>query len=107
MRYPPAYPTYPPPQMPMLPPPMMPTPAPYYPPPVSYARDLQQLLPPPMKPEPVGAWKERLEAERRERHALEEEEAKAEYFRLKAENDARRKALAEKSSAMEVETAKD
>ena len=109
VRYPPAYPMYPPPPMPtpMLPPPMIPTPAPYYPMPPSYSRDLQQVLPPPMQPEPVGAWKERLEAERRERHALEEEEAKAEYFRLKAENDARRKALAGKSTAMEVEQAKD
>ena len=111
VRYPPAYPTYPPPPPmlppPMLPSPMVPTPAPYYPPPQSYTRDLQHLLPPPMQPEPVGAWKQRLEAERNERRALEEEEAKAEYYRLKAENDARRKALAEQATAMEVEKAKD
>ena len=60
-----------------------------------------------MQPEPVGHWKERLEAERKERHALEEEAAKAEYFRLKAENEARRKALAEQATAMDVEQAKD
>ena len=60
-----------------------------------------------MQPEPVGAWKQRLEAEKNERRALEEEEAKAEYFRLKADNDARRKALAERSTTMEVEASKN